>query len=108
VVLQLNAPAGGGRTKHHRDLSTIRAIPIPFTGGSIDIRIACIPLGLAANGVGIIAAMVEVLDDSETGERLDATAACAQEMGGEIQEVRALVEHATELLLTPQGRRPGF
>jgi len=85
-----------------------QTIPIPFVGGSIDVRIACVPLGLAANGVSTIAQMLEVIDDSESADRLDATALCAQDTSGQVNEANALVETALELLLQPQGQRDGF
>jgi hypothetical protein len=76
--------------------------------GSVDARIACLPLGLAANGVSIIAELLEVIDDSETADRLDATAQCAQDTGEQVDQVNKLVEQVKYLLLQPQGQRSGF
>ena len=90
-----------------RDVSD-QSIPIPFVGGSLDVRIVCLPLGLAANTVSSIAALVEVIDDSETDERLDATALCANDVGGTIDEIATLVDTAILLLQQPRGRRTGF
>jgi hypothetical protein len=90
-----------------RDVSD-QSIPLPFVGGSLDVYIVCLPLGLAANTVSTIASLVEVVDDSETAERLDATALCAKSLGDEIEAVNELVETTLLLLRQPQGRRPGF
>lgn len=90
-----------------RDTSD-QTIPVPFIGGSIDVRIICVPLGLAANSVSIIAELLEVIDDSETADRLDATALCAQDTSDQIHEVNALVELTKKLLRQPQGQREGF
>jgi len=90
-----------------RDVSD-QSIPLPLVGGSLDVYIVCLPLGLAANTVSTISSLVEVVDDSETAERLDATALCAKSLGDEIAEVNELVETTLLLLRQPQGRRPGF
>jgi hypothetical protein len=76
--------------------------------GSVDARIACLPLGLAANGVSIVAELLEVIDDSETADRLDATALCAQDTGDQVDQVNELVELTEYLLRQPQGQRGGF
>ena len=85
-----------------------QSTPVVFVGGSIDWRIVCLPLGLAANGVSLAATIVELRDDLETAERLDATAACAQQAGGDVVEVKAMLERAVELLQLPPGQRPSF
>jgi hypothetical protein len=66
---------------------------------------ACVAPTLVAEGLNILAVTLEVIDDGETAERLDATAACIQKTGGEVQEVRALVERLVDLLERPQGQR---
>lgn len=76
--------------------------------GSVDARIACLPLGLAANGVSIVAQMLEVVDDSETADRVDATALCAQDTGDQVNQLNELVELTKYLLQQPQGQRGGF
>lgn len=76
--------------------------------GSIDARISCLPLGIAANGVSIISELLEVIDDSETADLVDATALCAQDTGDQVQEVNKLVELTKYLLQQPQGQREGF
>ena len=96
-----------GAADTFRDLGD-QTIPIPFIGGSIDARIVALPLGLAANGVQIIANMVEVVDDSETAERVDAMARCVSQSHGEIQAIDTMTETAIELLNQAYGQRPGF
>ena len=76
--------------------------------GSVDARISCLPLGIAANGVSIISELLEVIDDSETADRIDATALCVQDTGDQVQEVNKLVELTKHLLQQPQGQREGF
>ncbi len=90
-----------------RDLSDT-TIPIPFTGGSIDARGAAIPLGLAANAVHTIASLVEVIDDSETAARVDATARCAMDNSDQLTVIDELATTANLLLRTPLGQRDGF
>lgn len=89
-----------------RDASD-QTVPI-FPAGSFDFRALALPLGLAANGVMTIANMVEILDDSETAERLDAAALCAAESGGDAERISELVQKVQNLLLQPQGQRSGF
>jgi hypothetical protein len=76
-----------------------------FPAGSFDFRALALPLGLAANGVMTIANMVEVLDDSETADRVDAAALCAAETGGNATKVSESVQQVKKLLLQPQGKR---
>ena len=85
-----------------------QTIPIPFVGGSFDSAIACLPIGLAANGVLLTATAVELRDDLETAERVDAIGGCAQSTGGEIGEARALAQEIIDLLRMPPGRRLGY
>jgi hypothetical protein len=66
---------------------------------------ACVAPTLVAEGLNVLATTLEVIDDGETAERLDAMGACVQKTGGEIQEVRALVERLIYLLEQPQGQR---
>lgn len=105
--LAITAAALQAGVEFCRDLGD-QTFPVPFIGGSIDVRIACLPLGLGANGVQIISDMIEVVDDSETADRVDATALCATELGDDIQELDALTRTAIKLLLQARGRRPGF
>jgi hypothetical protein len=90
-----------------RDVSD-QSIPIPLVGGSLDVYIVCLPLGLAANTVTTISSLIEVVDDSETDERLDATALCAKDMGSTIDDVKKLVDATLLLLQQPRGTRAGF
>jgi hypothetical protein len=85
-----------------------QTVPIPLVGGCFDGLIACLPIGIAANGVLLAATAVELRDDIETAERVDAIAGCTQSLGGEVQEVKALVQEIVKLLQMPPGQRPGF
>jgi len=82
-------------------------IPV-FPAGGFDGAIAALAPGLIASGLDITASWLEVVDDSETADRLDATGACLHELGGEIEEVKALTQQVIEILLLPHGQRPGF
>jgi hypothetical protein len=68
----------------------------------------CIVPALVEQGLHVAASVLESIDDAQTAERLDATGKCVQEMGGQIKEVKALVEQVILLLKQPQGQRPGF
>lgn len=90
-----------------RDLGN-QTIPIPVVGGSFDAAIACLPIGLAANGVLLTATVIELRDDIETAERVDAIGACAQSTGEQIQEIKVLAQEVIDLLKLPPGQRPGY
>jgi len=70
-----------------------------------DWSVVCVPVSVVANGLGIYSSTFEVIDDTETSDRVDATARCAQFAGGSIRDVKNLLEDALELLITPHGQR---
>jgi hypothetical protein len=68
----------------------------------------CAIPGVVQSGLQIAAHTLEVADDSETAERIDATAACMVESAGQGQEVLTNLKIVIELLRTPPGHRPGY
>jgi hypothetical protein len=64
--------------------------------------------GLVASGLNIAAVTLEVTDDSQTSERVDAIGACMQETSGQIQVIKANLQSIISLLQMPPGKRPGY
>lgn len=68
----------------------------------------CAIPGLVASGLQIAATTLEVKDDSQSAERLDAIGLCVHESGDQIQEIKASLQDVIDFLLLPPGKREGF
>jgi hypothetical protein len=68
----------------------------------------CLIPGTIQNGLQIAATTLEVKDDSQTAERLDAIGMCVHETGDKIQQVKTTLEDVIELLLSAPGKREAY
>lgn len=68
----------------------------------------CLIPGTIQNALQIAATTLEVKDDSQTAERVDAIGLCVYETGNQIQEINATLNDVIELLLSAPGKREGY
>lgn len=69
--------------------------------------VAAISEGIAS-AVNIAAITMEVVDDNQTGERIDLLALCIQENGDKAKQVETSLTEIVELLQLPPGQRPNY
>jgi len=69
--------------------------------------VAAISEGIAS-AVNIAAVTMEVVDDCQTGERIDLLALCIQENGNKAKQVEASLTEIAKLLQLPPGQRLGY
>lgn len=68
----------------------------------------CAIPGLIQSGLQIAAVVLEVKDDSQTSERIDAIGECMQETSGQVQAMKANLHKVIYFLKTPPGKRGGY
>lgn len=68
----------------------------------------CLIPGTIQNALQIASITLEVKDDSQTAERLDAIGMCVHETGDQIQQIKTTLEEVIGLLLSAPGKRDGY